>query len=130
MVAELTGDGGRETIDAIDELNRADVVIVQHEYGIYDGPDGETIVPSSKASTGRRIVVAHTVLEHPTQHQRLVLEAIVRAADAVVVMTEAGRVSASARVSTSTSARSLSSPTARRFRTRFVSRTPRRDRDF
>jgi glycosyltransferase involved in cell wall biosynthesis len=31
-------------------------------------------------------------LEHPTVHQRRVLEAVVRAADAVVVMTEAGRV--------------------------------------
>jgi glycosyltransferase involved in cell wall biosynthesis len=92
VVAELTDADGRETIDAMDELNRADVVIVQHEYGIYDGADGESIVPVLEGIERPTIVVAHTVLEHPTPHQRSVLEAIVRAADAVVVMTEAGRV--------------------------------------
>jgi polysaccharide biosynthesis protein PslF len=92
VVAELTDHDGHETIDAMDELNRADVVIVQHEYGIYDGPDGESIVPVLEGIDRPTIVVAHTVLEHPTPHQRSVLEAVVRAADAVVVMTEAGRV--------------------------------------
>jgi polysaccharide biosynthesis protein PslF len=92
VVAELTDADGHETIDAMDEMNRADVVIVQHEYGIYDGPDGESIVPVLEGIDRPTIVVAHTVLEHPTPHQRSVLEAVVRAADAVVVMTEAGRV--------------------------------------
>jgi polysaccharide biosynthesis protein PslF len=92
VVAELNDADGHETIDAMDELNRADVVIVQHEYGIYDGPDGESIVPVLEGIDRPTIVVAHTVLEHPTPHQRSVLEAVVRAADAVVVMTEAGRV--------------------------------------
>jgi glycosyltransferase involved in cell wall biosynthesis len=92
VVAELNDAEGHETIDAMDELNRADVVIVQHEYGIYDGPDGESIVPVLEGIDRPTIVVAHTVLEHPTPHQRSVLEAVVRAADAVVVMTEAGRV--------------------------------------
>jgi polysaccharide biosynthesis protein PslF len=92
VVAELNDVDGHETIDAMDELNRADVVIVQHEYGIYDGPDGESIVPVLEGIDRPTIVVAHTVLEHPTPHQRSVLEAVVRAADAVVVMTEAGRV--------------------------------------
>jgi glycosyltransferase involved in cell wall biosynthesis len=92
VVAELNSSDGVETIDAQDALNRADVVIVQHEYGIYDGPDGESIVEVLEKIERPSIVVAHTVLEHPTPHQRLVLEAVVRAADAVVVMTEAGRV--------------------------------------
>jgi polysaccharide biosynthesis protein PslF len=92
VVAELNDADGHETIDAMYELNRADVVIVQHEYGIYDGPDGESIVPVLEGIDRPTIVVAHTVLEHPTPHQRSVLEAVVRAADAVVVMTEAGRV--------------------------------------
>lgn len=92
VVAELNDQHGVETIDAIDALNRADVVIVQHEYGIYDGPDGDSIVEVLESIERPTIVVAHTVLEHPTAHQRSVLEAVVRAADAVVVMTEAGRV--------------------------------------
>jgi glycosyltransferase involved in cell wall biosynthesis len=92
VVAELNDNDGVETVDAMDALNRADVVIVQHEYGIYDGTDGESIVEVLEGIDRPTIVVAHTVLEHPTPHQRSVLEAVVRAADAVVVMTEAGRV--------------------------------------
>ena len=92
VVAELNNADGLETVDAMDALNRADVVIVQHEYGIYDGPDGDSIVEVLEGIERPTIVVAHTVLEHPTAHQRSVLEAVVRAADAVVVMTEAGRV--------------------------------------
>ena len=92
VVAELNNRDGLEMVDAMDKLNRADVVIVQHEYGIYDGPDGESIVEVLENIERPTIVVAHTVLEHPTPHQRAVLEAVVRAADAVVVMTEAGRV--------------------------------------
>ena len=92
VIAELNDAEGDETVDAMDALNRADVVIVQHEYGIYDGPDGDSIVEVLEGIERPTIVVAHTVLEHPTPHQRSVLEAVVRAADAVVVMTEAGRV--------------------------------------
>ena len=92
VIAELNNSDGLEMIDAMDALNRADVVIVQHEYGIYDGPDGDSIVEVLEGVDRPTIVVAHTVLEHPTPHQRSVLEAVVRAADAVVVMTEAGRV--------------------------------------
>jgi hypothetical protein len=79
-------------IDTMDALNRADVVIVQHEDGIYDGPDGESIVEVLEDIEHPTIVVAHTVLELPTLHQRSVLEAVVRTADAVVVMTDAGSV--------------------------------------
>jgi glycosyltransferase involved in cell wall biosynthesis len=92
VIAELNDAEGHETLDAVDALNQADVVIVQHEYGIYDGLDGESVVEVLEGIERPTIVVAHTVLEHPTPHQRSVLEAVVRAADAVVVMTEAGRV--------------------------------------
>jgi glycosyltransferase involved in cell wall biosynthesis len=92
VIAELNNRDRLEMINAMDALNRADVVIVQHEYGIYDGLDGDSIVEVLEGIERPTIVVAHTVLEHPTPHQRSVLEAVVRAADAVVVMTEAGRV--------------------------------------
>ena len=92
MIAELNNQDRRKMIDTMDALNRADVVIVQHEYGVYDGPDGESIVEVLEDIECPTIVVAHTVLMHPTPHQRSVLEAVVRAADAVVVMTETGGV--------------------------------------
>jgi glycosyltransferase involved in cell wall biosynthesis len=91
VVAGLADDEVVPSEDAIDALNDADVVIVQHEYGIYAGHDGSSVVAVLEGLEVPSIVVAHTVLRSPTAHQRSVLEAVVDAADAVIVMTEAGR---------------------------------------
>ena len=91
VTASLTDMSPRGSIAAIEALNANDVVIVQHEYGLYDGSDGESIIGLMQAIEVPIVVVAHTVLSDPTANQRRVLEAVCRAADAVVVMTEAGR---------------------------------------
>jgi len=72
---------------AVSELNRYDVAIIQHEYGIFGGPDGQEILPLLDALTVPAIVVLHTVLVSPTRRQKEILEAVVQAADAVVTMT-------------------------------------------
>jgi polysaccharide biosynthesis protein PslF len=94
VVASLADESsGRSTAtrSAIEALNANDVVIVQHEYGLYDGPDGESIVDLISAIDAPIVVVAHTVLSEPTANQRLVLERVCAAADAIVVMTETAR---------------------------------------
>ena len=68
-------------------LNAFDVVVVQHEYGIYDGADGDSVVDVLDLLTVPSIVVLHTVLVEPTPHQREVLDAIGRRASALVTMT-------------------------------------------
>ena len=68
-------------------LNAFDVVVVQHEYGIYDGADGESVVDVLDLLRVPSIVVLHTVLVEPTRHQREVLDAIGRRASALVTMT-------------------------------------------
>jgi glycosyltransferase involved in cell wall biosynthesis len=88
VVGSLVDGSLRERVAALDALNRDDVVIVQHEYGLYDGPDGESIVDLIAAIEVPIVVVAHTVLSRPSTNQRLVLERVCAAADAVVVMTE------------------------------------------
>lgn len=72
-------------------LNCFDVAVVQHEYGIYPGPDGAAVIDVLRRLRTRIIVVLHTVLEAPTDHQRSVLETVVSLADGVVVMTETAR---------------------------------------
>jgi glycosyltransferase involved in cell wall biosynthesis len=72
-------------------LSASDVVVVQHEYGIYGGQDGEDVLEVLDALTAPCIVVLHTVLEHPTDHQRWVLEQVAARAQSVVVMTETAR---------------------------------------
>jgi glycosyltransferase involved in cell wall biosynthesis len=98
VVDELEGPGGTETagrlvagsrtsaLAAARALNRFDVVIVQHEYGIYAGRDGDQVLDVLCRLGVPVIVVLHTVLRSPTPNQRLVLERVAGAADAVVVM--------------------------------------------
>lgn len=72
-------------------LNEHDVAIVQHEYGIFPGPDGADVVDVVRALTVPAIVVLHTVLTDPTANQRYILEELGRLADSVVVMTQTAR---------------------------------------
>ena len=72
-------------------LNQSDVAVIQHEYGIYGGVDGDDVVDIVDGLRVPSIVVAHTILKDPTPHQRSVLEAIAAMADQVVVMSEAAR---------------------------------------
>jgi len=78
-------------VAAANALNRFDVVIVQHEYGIYPGDAGQEVLPLLRALRRPKIVVLHTVLSHPDPLQRSVLERIVAASDAVVTMTDTAR---------------------------------------
>ena len=91
IVGELhRGDPGSGR-EAARILCASDVVIVQHEYGIYGGRDGDELVPVLAALTAPSIVVLHTVLPDPTKHQREVLEKVAQLAGAIVVMTETAR---------------------------------------
>ncbi|MBI4900248.1 MAG: glycosyltransferase [Actinobacteria bacterium] len=76
---------------AADALNEADVVIVQHEYGIYGGADGDEVLSVLRQVEVPVIVVLHTVLARPSARQRRVLESVCGLADAVVVMSQAAR---------------------------------------
>lgn len=91
LLGELENGTPSSVAAAARRLNLCDVAIVQHEYGIYGGVDGDEVLEIMRALTVPSIAVAHTVLRDPTPHQRFVLEAVTREAAAVVVMTEAAR---------------------------------------
>lgn len=73
---------------AAEVLNRYDVLILQHEYGIYGGLDGEGVLDVLERVDVPVISVLHTVLAFPTPHQRLVLQRVIDASDAVVVLSQ------------------------------------------
>lgn len=77
--------------DAAAVLNTFDVAIVQHEYGIYPGTDGEDVLPLLRRLTVPSVVVLHTVLRGPSVRQKSLLEQIVATAGAVVTMTDTAR---------------------------------------
>lgn len=92
LVLEHVGDGSPSRQAAcIDVLNGTDVVIVQHEYGIYDGIDGESVLTLMAGIMVPIVLIAHTVVSEPTPTQRSVLEQACAIANVVVVMTETAR---------------------------------------
>ncbi|WP_255485841.1 glycosyltransferase [Mycobacteroides sp. LB1] len=72
-------------------LNRHDVAIIQHEYGIFGGRDGADVLETVRALRVPTISVFHTVLVTPTAHQRTILEKLADATTAIVTMTSTAR---------------------------------------
>ncbi len=91
VVAQMVHDDPDAVASAVAALNAFDVVVVQHEYGIFGGPDGDSVVQVLEQLTVPSIVVLHTVLVDPTPHQRFVLNAVARCASALVTMTLTAR---------------------------------------
>lgn len=91
VVAELVAGDPASRARSATALTGCDVVIVQHEFGIYGGPDGDEVIPFLAALAAPSIVVLHTVLSAPTAHQKQVIDEVARLADVVVVMTGTAR---------------------------------------
>ena len=87
VVHNLVNDAPHAASDAAAMLNTYDFVIVQHEYGIYAGMDGDAVLAVMGRLRVPVIAVLHTVLVSPTAHQRAVLQTLVSAAHGVVTMT-------------------------------------------
>lgn len=88
---EVIHEVGTDAYTAATALNTFDIAIIQHEYGIYGGTDGDQVLDVLEWIRVPVIAVVHTVLVHPTPRQRFILETLVRTAAAVVTMSETGR---------------------------------------
>jgi glycosyltransferase involved in cell wall biosynthesis len=91
VVAQLctaSADGPRAAAEA---LNQFDVALVQHDDGVFGGPDGDQILAVLDALRVPVVLVLHSVPVRPTPQQRQVLEQAISAADVVVTLTEAAR---------------------------------------
>jgi glycosyltransferase involved in cell wall biosynthesis len=75
------------TINASD----ADVVCLQHEFGIFGGEAGEHILLLLDLVRAPVVVTLHTVLREPNEGQRRVVMRLARRAAKLVVMAEKGR---------------------------------------
>jgi glycosyltransferase involved in cell wall biosynthesis len=65
-----------------------DVVLLQHEYGIFGGRDGEYVLSFARELAQPLVVTLHTVLSEPTPHQAEVLTELCAEAELVIVMTD------------------------------------------
>ena len=66
--------------------NDFDLLVLQHEYGIFGGDDGVYILSLIERLRIPVVVTFHTVLKEPSFGQKNVLQRIAKRADAVIVM--------------------------------------------
>ncbi len=64
-----------------------DLVVIQHEYGIFGGPDGDYLLDFIKHLNKPFIVVTHSVLPEPSKGQHYILSELCRQAAGIVCMT-------------------------------------------
>ena len=73
---------------AADFVNYSDtrIVSIQHEYGIFGGKDGAYILDFLAELRKPSIATLHTVLAHPTESQRMIVQKMATHCEALVVM--------------------------------------------
>jgi glycosyltransferase involved in cell wall biosynthesis len=82
-------DSYRGTADYLNFSN-ADVVCLQHEYGIYGGPAGSFILALLRDLRIPVVTTLHTILQYPNADQRRVLQELDVLSARFVVMSERG----------------------------------------
>jgi hypothetical protein len=65
-----------------------DMIIIQHEYGIFGGPDGEYIMELARSLNKPFLLVTHTVLPRPSVRQHEILSHLAGLAAGVLCMTQ------------------------------------------
>lgn len=93
VTCSIDQDDLRDYLQAARRINEsgADIVLVQHEYGIFGGPAGALLLRLLDRVDAPVLVTLHTVLETPNADQRAVIEGLVRRASKLIVMAEKGR---------------------------------------
>ena len=69
----------------------SDLLEVQHEYGLFGGPDGSWFLDLLDLVIKPVVVSLHTVLPQPDEAHRVMARRICACADAVIVLSETGR---------------------------------------
>lgn len=80
-------------LDAAGYINEssADIVNLQHEFGIFGGNDGEYILELTNRITKPLVTTLHTVLSDPSPNQLRITKKLADQSGAVVVMVETAR---------------------------------------
>lgn len=68
--------------------SHADVVHLQHEFGLFGGSDGEYILELATRLSKIFLVTFHTVLLSPSEHQKYIIQSLARLSRRITVMDE------------------------------------------
>lgn len=93
VIFEIREDEIEDYVTAARILNegRFDAVSLQHEFGIFGGPDGEFILALLDNLRIPVITTCHTILAEPTPSQKRVLQKVAAHSSRIVVMADKGR---------------------------------------
>lgn len=93
VIFEIREDEIEDYVTAARVLNegRFDAISLQHEFGIFGGPDGEFILAILDNLRIPVVTTCHTILAEPTPSQHRVLQKVAAHSSRVVVMAEKGR---------------------------------------
>lgn len=80
-------------VDAAKYVNDSsiDIVSVQHEYGIFGGPDGEYLLDFLEVLDKPAVATLHTVLHSPSPNQKRITQEMGKLCDVMTVMVKTGR---------------------------------------
>lgn len=82
-------DSYRRAADFLNFSN-ADLLCIQHEFGIYGGPGGSHLMALLKEVRMPVVTTLHTILRDPQPAQRRVMEELIQRSDRLVVMARMG----------------------------------------
>lgn len=71
-------------------FNNADLLCVQHEFGVYGGPAGSHLLTLLKELRMPVVTTLHTILQEPNSFERKVIEGLIAYSDRLVVMAQKG----------------------------------------
>lgn len=93
VIFEIRESEPEDYVTAARILNegRFDAVSLQHEFGIFGGPDGEFILTLLSHLRVPVVTTCHTILADPTPSQHHVLKKVAAHSNRIVVMAERGR---------------------------------------
>lgn len=90
VMAQIAQHNRLDYRQAADVVNRAniDLLVIQHEFGIYGGLSGEYVIDFAEALQIPVITTFHTVLPHPTAQQRHIVSRLADLSVKVVTMAQ------------------------------------------
>lgn len=93
VLLELLQHNREDYKSVAQKINSAgfDVLMVEHEYGIYGGDCGEYVLDLLDKVGIPVAVTLHTVLPAPTEKQRVILNRLCRAGDRIIVMSQSSK---------------------------------------
>jgi glycosyltransferase involved in cell wall biosynthesis len=90
VIAQDSAESYAEAARRINESG-ADAVWLQHEYGIYGGPDGEMVCDFVNRLAPPLVLTLHTVLSDPSARQERIMAHLMTRASRIMVMSQHGR---------------------------------------